>query len=162
MRIPLVQWFPKCSWWTLSGTYCAWQRPPTTHPTTFHVRKPRCCQCSFRLLMMGGVSPETCWASYKYGLIKVWYIVASCWILLYEFRRPFPKLLFAHHQLVTGLVKDGWKQKVRRPRLKHSSLVTKYHNTLNVARQRDKLLPPSDTTWHTKFPLWRWWDLRTT
>jgi len=24
----------------------------------------------FRLLMMGGVSPETCWALYKYGLIK--------------------------------------------------------------------------------------------
>ena len=23
-----------CSWWTLSGTVCAWQRPPTTHPTT--------------------------------------------------------------------------------------------------------------------------------
>jgi len=28
---------------------------------------------------MGGVSPETCWASYKYE-IKFWYIVASCWI----------------------------------------------------------------------------------
>jgi hypothetical protein len=25
--------------------------------------KTRGCQCSFRLLMMGGVSPETCWAS---------------------------------------------------------------------------------------------------
>jgi hypothetical protein len=32
-----------CSWWTLSGTVC---------------------------LMMGGMSPETCWASYKYGIIK--------------------------------------------------------------------------------------------
>jgi hypothetical protein len=29
--------------------------------------------------MMGGVSPETCWASYKYE-IKPWYTVASCWI----------------------------------------------------------------------------------
>jgi len=38
--------------------------------TTFHVWKTRGCQCSFRLLMMGGVSPETCWASYKYGIIK--------------------------------------------------------------------------------------------
>ena len=28
---------------------------------------------------MGGVSPETCWASYKYE-IKFWYTVASCWI----------------------------------------------------------------------------------
>jgi hypothetical protein len=32
-----------CSWWTLSGTLCL---------TTY--------QCSFILLMMGGVSPETC------------------------------------------------------------------------------------------------------
>jgi hypothetical protein len=69
----------------MSGTYCTWQRPPTTRPTTFHVWKTRGCQCSFGLLMMGGVSPETCWASYRYGIIKFWYIVASCWIFLYEF-----------------------------------------------------------------------------
>ena len=68
-----------CSWWTLSGTYCAWQRSPTTRPTTFHVCKTRGCQCSFRLLMMGGVSPETCWASYKYGVIKK---LIHCCILL--------------------------------------------------------------------------------
>ena len=42
-------------------------------------------QYSFMLLMMAGVSPETCWALYKYGIIKFWYIVASCWIFLYEF-----------------------------------------------------------------------------
>ena len=28
--------------------------------------------------MIGGMSPETCWASYKYE-IKFWYNVASCW-----------------------------------------------------------------------------------
>ena len=50
-----------CSWWTLSGL---------TRPTTFHVWKTRGCQCNFRLLMMGGVLPETCWASYKYGMIN--------------------------------------------------------------------------------------------
>jgi hypothetical protein len=55
-----------------------------TSKQTFHVRKTRGCQCSFRLLMMGGVSPETCWASYKYGIIKFWYIVVFCWIFLYE------------------------------------------------------------------------------
>jgi hypothetical protein len=59
----------------------AWQRPPTTRP----LRKTRVCQCSFRLLIMGGVSREVCWASYKYWIIKLWYIVASCWIFLYEF-----------------------------------------------------------------------------
>jgi len=81
-----------CSWWTLSGTYRAWQRPPSTRPATFHVWKTRGCQCSFRLLMMGGVSPEICWGSYKYRIIKFCYIVASCWIFLYECRVIFSKL----------------------------------------------------------------------
>jgi hypothetical protein len=66
-----------CRWWT-------W-RLPTTRPTSFHVWKTRGCQCSFRLLMMGGVSPGTCWASYTCGIIKFWYTVVSCWIFLYEF-----------------------------------------------------------------------------
>ena len=65
-------------------SYCTWQRPPTTRPTTFHVWKTRGCHCSFRLPMMGGVSLETCWASHKYEIIKFWYIVASLWIFLYE------------------------------------------------------------------------------
>ena len=64
--------------------YCAWQCPPTTRPTTFHVWKTRGYQGSFRVLMMGGVSPETCWASYKYGIIKFRYTDATCWIFLYE------------------------------------------------------------------------------
>jgi len=59
-----VEGFWTCSWWTSNRT--------------------KACQCSFRLLIMGGVSLETCWASYKYGIIKFWYIVASCWIFLYE------------------------------------------------------------------------------
>ena len=70
--------------WCQAQFHCAWHHPPSTCPTTFHVWKTRGCQCSFRLLMMGGVSPETCWASYKYGIIKFWYIVAFCWIFIYE------------------------------------------------------------------------------
>jgi len=74
-----------CGCWTLTGTvYCACQRPATTRPTAFHIWKTRSCQWSLSLLMMDCVSPETCWASYIYGIIKVWYIVASCWIFLYE------------------------------------------------------------------------------
>jgi len=69
-----------CSWWTLSGTLC----PPTTRSTTFHVWKIRGCQCSFGLLMMGGVSPETCWASYKYGIIKV--LIYCCILLDFSLR----------------------------------------------------------------------------
>jgi hypothetical protein len=69
-----------CSCWTLSvRAYSTWQRPATTRPTTFHVHKTRGGKCSFRLPMMGGVSPETCWASCKYE-IKFWYTVAPCWI----------------------------------------------------------------------------------
>jgi len=58
--------------WKVVGRVLAgrWQRPASTRPTTFHVWKTRGCYCSFWLLMMGRVSPETCWASYKYGLIK--------------------------------------------------------------------------------------------
>jgi len=48
------------------------------HTVPDNVWKTRGCQCSFRLLMMGGVSSETCWVSYKYGIIKFWYIAASC------------------------------------------------------------------------------------
>jgi len=39
-------------------------------PTTFYVCKTRGCYCNFRLLIMGSVSPETCWASYKHGIIN--------------------------------------------------------------------------------------------
>jgi len=34
--------------------------PKTTRPTAFNLCKARGCLCSFRLLVMGGVSPETC------------------------------------------------------------------------------------------------------
>jgi hypothetical protein len=59
-----------------------WQRPATPRPTTFHLCKTRGCLCSFRLLMMGGVSPETCWASCKIRNNKISYPVASCWVSL--------------------------------------------------------------------------------
>ena len=72
-----------CGWWTLSGTLCLTTSTDYTSNNLPRM-KNRGCQCSFRLLMMGGVSPETCWASYKYGIIKFWYIVLSCWIFLYE------------------------------------------------------------------------------
>jgi hypothetical protein len=62
---------------------CAWQRPPTTRRIAFHIWKTRGCQCSFRPLMMGGVSPETCWASYKYGIIKI--LIHCCNLLDFFF-----------------------------------------------------------------------------
>ena len=59
--------------------YATWQCPTTARPTTFHVCKTRGCLCSFRLLMMGGVSPKTCWASFKIRNNK---ILIYCCILL--------------------------------------------------------------------------------
>jgi hypothetical protein len=87
IRTLKLHWQPLVFYtWKVFGRVCGGHSPPNTHPTTFHVWKTRGCQCSFRLLMMGGVSPETCWASYKYWMIKFQYIVASCWIFLHEFR----------------------------------------------------------------------------
>jgi hypothetical protein len=61
-----------CSCWTLSGSVRV--RQPSTV-----LCKTRGCLCSFRLLMMGGVSPETCWASFKIRNNK---ILIHCCILL--------------------------------------------------------------------------------
>jgi len=85
IRSPKLHWQPLVfHMWKVVGRVVGGRHPATTRPTTFHVWKTRGCQCSFGLLMMGGVSPETRWASYRYGIIKFWYIVASCWIFLYE------------------------------------------------------------------------------
>jgi len=58
----------------------SWQGYLTTaRPITFHIYKTRVCLCNFRLLMMGGVSPETCWASFKIRNNK---ILLHCCIFL--------------------------------------------------------------------------------
>jgi hypothetical protein len=38
----------------------------------------------FELLMMGGVSPETCWEIKKQWNNKFYYTVASCWLFLWD------------------------------------------------------------------------------
>jgi len=69
------------------GRHCQAQYTVPDNPHQLHAQqpstyeKPEAASASFRLLMMGGVSLETCWASYKYEMIKFWYIVASCWII---------------------------------------------------------------------------------
>ena len=65
--------------WNVVGRVVVGQRPTTAHPTTFHVCKSRGCFCSFRLLVMGGVWPETCWASFKIRNNK---ILIHCCIFL--------------------------------------------------------------------------------
>ena len=46
--------------------------------------KPKAAVTVFELLMMGGVSPETCWAIKKHWNNKFYYTVASCWFLLWD------------------------------------------------------------------------------
>jgi len=75
-----------CGCWTLS----------------FHACKTRGCQCSFRLLMTGGVSPETCWALYKYGIINFDILLHLVGFFLYElyydarFHEHQNRSVFAH------------------------------------------------------------------
>jgi len=77
-----------CSRWTISCLgLCLCLCLCLTTSANYASKKPsmyektRGCQCSFRLLMMGGVSPETCWASYKYGIIKI--LIYCC--ILFDF-----------------------------------------------------------------------------
>jgi hypothetical protein len=44
--------------------------------------KPEAAITAFELLMMGGVSPETCRAIKKHWNNKFYYTVASCWFFL--------------------------------------------------------------------------------
>jgi len=46
--------------------------------------KPEPAITVFELLMMGGVSPETCWPIKKHWNNKFYYTVASCWFLLWD------------------------------------------------------------------------------
>jgi hypothetical protein len=96
--------------------HCAWQRAPTTRPTIFHVWKTRGCQCSSRLLMMGGVSPETCWASYKHEIKKFWYTVASCWIFYMNYTMMHGSTYIRFTETVLKMLKIAWNNKeVLRP-----------------------------------------------
>jgi len=46
--------------------------------------KPEAAITVFALLMMGGVSPETCWAIKKHWNNKFYYTFASCWFFLWD------------------------------------------------------------------------------
>jgi hypothetical protein len=79
------------------------QRPPSTRPTTFHVKKTRGCQCSYRLLMIGCVSPETCGALCKYEKkyfdTLLHFVGFSLWIILWCTDPRTPMLLHYLHNV---------------------------------------------------------------
>jgi hypothetical protein len=75
--------------WKVVGRVVVWRCQAPTAPDNvkqLHVQQPskckktRGCQYSFRPLIMGGVSPKTCWASYKNGIVTFRYIIAFFWI----------------------------------------------------------------------------------
>jgi len=53
-------------------------------PTAAMYVKPEAALTVFEFLMMGGVSPETCWTIKKHWNNKFYYTVASCWFFLWD------------------------------------------------------------------------------
>ena len=80
--------------WTLSGTVCLTTSTIYTSNNLSRIKNQRM-TVQFWAPDDGRVSAETCWASYKYGIIKFWYILASCWIFLYEFYKRHCKERFS-------------------------------------------------------------------
>jgi len=125
--------------------YATWQRPTAACLTTFHVCKTRGCLCSFRLLMMGGVSPETCWASSKIRIKKIlihccillgswlwelWYDAQIhehqvLWKLMFVYTMKLMQLVTLHKGHITGLnlVHYRWKGKLMSRRFTEIHLV---------------------------------------
>ena len=56
---------------------------PSQRPATKTYVKPEAEITFFELLMMGGVSPETCLTIKKHWNNKFYYTVASCWFFLW-------------------------------------------------------------------------------
>ena len=82
--------------------------------------KPEAAITVFELLMMSGVSLETCWAIKKHWNYKFYYTVASCSLFLYDF------LLFSVNFALT-IPKEGkcpdtrfWTRSISRNVCKHS------------------------------------------
>jgi len=61
--------------------------------------KPEAAITVLELLMMGGVSLETCWAIKKDWNNKFYYTVASCWLFLYDLY--YDGLIHEYHDTCT-------------------------------------------------------------
>jgi hypothetical protein len=72
-------WFNIRLWLPTAAMAQPWQLPATKN-----VCKTRDCNTVFELLMMGRVSPETCWATNKHLNNKFYYTVASCWFFPWD------------------------------------------------------------------------------
>jgi hypothetical protein len=70
-------------------------QPTQRRQSKTHV-KPQAAITVFELLMMGGVSPETCWTIKKHWSNKIYYKIASCWF--FSMRMQF----YLHSQETCG------------------------------------------------------------
>ena len=68
---------PQCKWDPPSSGAGSCRQPQT-------YVKPEAEITVFELLLMSGVSLETCWAIEKHWNNKFYYTVASCWLFLYD------------------------------------------------------------------------------
>jgi hypothetical protein len=68
-------WLPAAAMAELKLNHCTVRQPKT-------YVKPEAAFTFFELLIMGGVSPETCWAIKKHWNNKFYYTVTSCWVFL--------------------------------------------------------------------------------
>jgi hypothetical protein len=95
--------------------------------------KTRGCECSFGLLMMGGVSPKTCWASCKYGIRNfdtLLHLVGFFCIKIHFLNNIFNKKKKKKEK------KKKKKNKKAIYRLKHSNVRKKWEIELQVPRHR--------------------------
>ena len=83
-------WFDIRFWLLVAGCRCdGWvgTQFPLSHRSGQQAKtyvKPEAAITVFELLIMGGVSSETCWAIKKHWNKKFYYTAASCWFFFYE------------------------------------------------------------------------------
>jgi hypothetical protein len=73
---------------------------PSQRPATKKYVKPEVAIRVFELLMMGGVSPETCLTIKKHWNNKLYYTLASCWFFLCVFVFIVNKVIFIVNNII--------------------------------------------------------------
>ena len=91
--------------------------------------KPEAAITVFELLMMGGVSPETCWAIKKPWNNKLYYTVASCWFFLWDLSSSY------YYKY-----RDKWA-KPGNLKTKHTLYKRLFTSVFNVSKYFDSLSP---------------------
>jgi hypothetical protein len=100
--------------------------------------KPEAAITVFELLMMGGVSPEICWAIKKQWNNK-FYAVASCWFFLWDLQ--FPTLSSVFIQLIINLKIFSKILEQIHCKISSRTIFTNLHNRLSWHYHVDQMIP---------------------